>query len=69
LQIDQAERAYDLNKAAQLKYGKLENLQRDREAKEAQLLEMQADGTRLTAGTSHGSGYCRNCGEVDRHPR
>jgi ATP-dependent Clp protease ATP-binding subunit ClpB len=47
LQIDQAERAYDLNKAAQLKYGKLENLQRDREAKEAQLLEMQADGTAL----------------------
>lgn len=47
LQIDQAERAYDLNKAAQLKYGKLESLQRDREAKEAQLLEMQADGTAL----------------------
>lgn len=47
LQIDQAERAYDLNKAAQLKYGKLENLQRDREAKEAQLLEIQADGTAL----------------------
>jgi ATP-dependent Clp protease ATP-binding subunit ClpB len=30
VQIDQAERAYDLNKAAQLKYGKLEALQRER---------------------------------------
>jgi ATP-dependent Clp protease ATP-binding subunit ClpB len=47
LQIEQAERAYDLNKAAQLKYGKLENLQRDREAKEGQLLELQALGTAL----------------------
>ena len=46
-QIDQAERAYDLNKAAQLKYGRLENLQRDREAKEAQLLKIQAGGTAL----------------------
>jgi ATP-dependent Clp protease ATP-binding subunit ClpB len=46
-QIDQAERAYDLNKAAQLKYGKLENLQHDREAKEGQLLELQALGTAL----------------------
>jgi len=47
VQIEQAERAYDLNKAAQLKYGRLENLQHDREAKESQLLEMQARGTAL----------------------
>jgi ATP-dependent Clp protease ATP-binding subunit ClpB len=47
LQIDQAERAYDLNKAAQLKYGRLETIQRDREAKEGQLLEVQAGGTAL----------------------
>ncbi|HYW21150.1 MAG TPA: ATP-dependent chaperone ClpB [Nodularia sp. (in: cyanobacteria)] len=47
VQIEQAERAYDLNTAAQLKYGKLEGVQRDREAKEAQLLEIQNQGTTL----------------------
>ncbi|MEA5516423.1 ATP-dependent chaperone ClpB [Nodularia sp. UHCC 0506] len=47
VQIEQAERAYDLNTAAQLKYGKLEGVQRDREAKEAQLLEIQNQGSTL----------------------
>ncbi|MDK3155112.1 ATP-dependent chaperone ClpB [Kamptonema cortianum] len=47
VQIEQAERAYDLNKAAQLKYGKLEAKEREREAKEAQLLELQSQGTAL----------------------
>ncbi|HBE57861.1 MAG TPA: ATP-dependent chaperone ClpB, partial [Cyanobacteria bacterium UBA11366] len=47
VQIEQAERAYDLNKAAQLKYGRLESVQRDREAKEALMLELQAGGTAL----------------------
>ncbi len=47
VQIEQAERAYDLNKAAQLKYGQLEGLQRDREAKESMLLEIQARGSTL----------------------
>ncbi|MGF1568896.1 MAG: ATP-dependent chaperone ClpB [Nodosilinea sp.] len=47
LQIEQAERAYDLNKAAQLKYGKLEAVQRERETKEAHLLEVQAQGMTL----------------------
>ena len=47
LKIEQAERAYDLNKAAQLKYGQLELLQRDREAKESLMLEMQSQGTAL----------------------
>ncbi|HEY9612559.1 ATP-dependent chaperone ClpB [Allocoleopsis sp.] len=48
VQIEQAERAYDLNKAAQLKYGKLETLQRDRESKEGMLLELQAEGRALS---------------------
>src|SRR5919202_2570337 len=48
VQIEQAERAYDLNKAAQLKYGKLETLQRDRDAKESMLLELQAEGRALS---------------------
>lgn len=47
VQIEQAERAYDLNKAAQLKYGQLEGVQRDREAKESLLLEIQARGSTL----------------------
>jgi ATP-dependent Clp protease ATP-binding subunit ClpB len=46
-QIDQAERAYDLNKAAQLKYGRLEAVQQEREALEAQLAEIQDQGTTL----------------------
>ncbi|MCT7968313.1 ATP-dependent chaperone ClpB [Laspinema sp. D1] len=47
VEIEKAERNYDLNKAAQLKYGKLEVLQRDREAKEAELLKLQASGSTL----------------------
>ncbi|NRB08769.1 MAG: ATP-dependent chaperone ClpB [Richelia sp.] len=47
VQIEQAERAYDLNKAAQLKYGKLEGVQHDREAKETELLRIQSQGTTL----------------------
>jgi ATP-dependent Clp protease ATP-binding subunit ClpB len=47
VQIEQAERAYDLNTAAQLKYGKLEAVQRDREAQEALLLEVQSRGSTL----------------------
>jgi len=47
VQIEQAERAYDLNTAAQLKYGKLEAVQRDREAQEAKLLEVQSRGSTL----------------------
>ena len=47
VQIEQAERAYDLNKAAQLKYGKLEGLQRDLEAKETKLIDIQSQGEAL----------------------
>jgi ATP-dependent Clp protease ATP-binding subunit ClpB len=47
VQIEQAERAYDLNKAAQLKYGKLEGVQRDRETKETQLIDLQSAGSTL----------------------
>jgi ATP-dependent Clp protease ATP-binding subunit ClpB len=47
LQVERAERDYDLNKAAQLKYGKLEVLQREIEAKESKLLEIQSQGTTL----------------------
>jgi ATP-dependent Clp protease ATP-binding subunit ClpB len=47
VKIERAERNYDLNTAAQLKYGRLELLQRDREAKEAELLKLQSQGAAL----------------------
>ncbi len=47
VQVEQAEREYDLEKAAQLKYGQLEGLQRQREDKEGKLLEMQSQGRAL----------------------
>ncbi|NBD33154.1 MAG: ATP-dependent chaperone ClpB [Cyanobacteria bacterium] len=47
VQVEQAEREYDLEKAAQLKYGQLEGLQRQREDKEGKLLEMQSQGRTL----------------------
>jgi ATP-dependent Clp protease ATP-binding subunit ClpB len=47
VQIDQAEREYDLNTAAQLKYGRLEAVQHEMEAAESKLLEMQNQGSTL----------------------
>ncbi|MEO0533553.1 MAG: ATP-dependent chaperone ClpB [Cyanobacteria bacterium P01_A01_bin.123] len=47
IEIQQAERDYDLNRAAELKYGKLTDLQRSLEKSEAQLLETQTSGKTL----------------------
>jgi len=47
LELDKAERAFDHEKAAQLKYGRLETLQRDLEAKETKLIDLQSEGTTL----------------------
>ncbi|MEM9164484.1 MAG: ATP-dependent chaperone ClpB, partial [Cyanobacteria bacterium P01_F01_bin.4] len=47
VQVEQAERAYDLNRAAQLKYGRLEAVQREQEILEAKLQEVQAKGSTL----------------------
>ena len=47
LQVEQAERAYDLNRAAQLKYGRLEGIQRVLEEKESKLLDIQSKGAAL----------------------
>jgi len=46
-QIDKAERDYDLNTAAQLKYGRLEAVHRDLEEKEASLVEIQKQSSSL----------------------
>jgi ATP-dependent Clp protease ATP-binding subunit ClpB len=46
-QIDKAERDYDLNTAAQLKYGKLETVHRDLEEREASLVETQKQASSL----------------------
>ncbi|MEN9228151.1 MAG: ATP-dependent chaperone ClpB [Gloeomargarita sp. SZTDM-1c_bins_89] len=47
VQIEQAERNYDLNRAAQLKYGRLEALHQELEAKEAALAEIQSRSSTL----------------------
>ena len=47
LQVEQAERVGDLNKAAQLKYGRLRVLEEKLAAKESKLLEIQSTGTAL----------------------
>ena len=45
--LDKAERDFDYNKAAELKFGTLEEIQRDLKTKEARLLELQDRGTTL----------------------
>ncbi|MEB3273495.1 MAG: ATP-dependent chaperone ClpB [Prochlorothrix sp.] len=45
--IDQAERDADLNKAAQLKYGRMATLEQEKADKEAELLAMQDSGQTL----------------------
>jgi ATP-dependent Clp protease ATP-binding subunit ClpB len=47
VEIQQAERDYDLNKAAELKYGKLADLQRQLEIAEVNLQEAQTSGRSL----------------------
>ncbi|MGB3291819.1 MAG: ATP-dependent chaperone ClpB [Phormidesmis sp.] len=47
VEIEQAERGYDLNKAAELKYGKLTELQKRLSAAEAALSETQVSGKTL----------------------
>ncbi|MUH01054.1 ATP-dependent chaperone ClpB [Scytonema sp. UIC 10036] len=47
LEIQQAERNYDLNRAAELKYGKLTSLHRDLEAAESELAHAQRSGKSL----------------------
>jgi len=47
VQVEQAERAYDLNTAAQLKYGELDSMQQRRQAQEERLLKLQAEGRTL----------------------
>ncbi|MGK7924084.1 MAG: ATP-dependent chaperone ClpB [Spirulina sp.] len=47
LEIQQAERAYDLNRAAELRYGKLTDLQRQIKDTESQLSDIQTSGKSL----------------------
>ncbi|MEL6247182.1 MAG: AAA family ATPase, partial [Cyanobacteria bacterium J06627_15] len=47
IEIQQAERDYDLNRAAELKYGKLTDLQRELAASEARLADAQTTGKSL----------------------
>jgi hypothetical protein len=50
IEIQQAERNYDLNRAAELKYGKMEELKKKLKAIEAQLENTQISGKTLLAG-------------------
>jgi ATP-dependent Clp protease ATP-binding subunit ClpB len=47
IEIEKAEREYNLNKAAQLKYGRMEKLQSDLDEQEAKLLALQEKGSTL----------------------
>jgi ATP-dependent Clp protease ATP-binding subunit ClpB len=47
VEIPEAERAYDLNRVAQLRYGKLTKLQHDLEDTEAELVQTQTSGRSL----------------------
>ncbi|MEO0435150.1 MAG: ATP-dependent chaperone ClpB [Cyanobacteria bacterium J06656_5] len=47
VQVEQAERAYDLNRAAQIKYGRLEAVQQELEILDAELQTMQDKGSTL----------------------
>ena len=47
VEIQQAERDYDLNRAAELKYGKLAELQKSLQAAESQLIDTQTSGKSL----------------------
>ncbi|MGF1520602.1 MAG: ATP-dependent chaperone ClpB [Nodosilinea sp.] len=47
IEVQQSERDYDLNRAAELKYGKLTDLQRQLEAAEAHLADTQTTGKTL----------------------
>ncbi len=47
LEVEKAERAYDLNRAAELKYDKLAALERERDALQEKIAEFQSDGRSL----------------------
>lgn len=47
LQIEQAEQKYDLNRAAELKYGRLMELERQIQEQEAHLAKLQTNGEPL----------------------
>ncbi len=47
LQVEQAQRDGDFTKAGELQYGKLPGIQRDLEAKETKLIDIQSQGTTL----------------------
>ncbi|MEL6331226.1 MAG: ATP-dependent chaperone ClpB [Cyanobacteria bacterium J06554_1] len=47
VQVEQAERAYDLNRAAQIKYGRLEAVQQELEILDTELQTMQDKGSTL----------------------
>ena len=67
-EIEKAERAYDLNKAAEYKYGKLPELQKQL-AEEEQIAEKEPVlGDKPSARQGHGGGDREDRGPLDGHP-
>jgi ATP-dependent Clp protease ATP-binding subunit ClpB len=65
--IEEAERAYDLNRAAQLRYGTLADLERRLAAEEAQLATKQGRPAAVTGG-GHRRRDCGDRVRLDRDP-
>ena len=63
--IEQAEREYDLNRAAELKYGKLAQLERQLAEEEKRIQEQGS--MQLDQGRSRRGRYCGGGGALDRH--
>jgi ATP-dependent Clp protease ATP-binding subunit ClpB len=67
IEVQQAERDYDLNRAAELKYGKLTELQRQLETAETQLTATQTTGKTLLREEVTEEDIAENHLQVDRH--
>jgi ATP-dependent Clp protease ATP-binding subunit ClpB len=69
IEIQQAERNYDLNRAAELKYGKLTDLQRQLEDAEQNSGKRPDHWPIPIAGRGHRRRHRRDHLQMDRHPR
>ena len=67
VEIEKAERAYDLNKVAELKYGRLAELERELAAEEAKIGK-RAGREPAHEGRGRRGGHRRGGGALDRHP-
>ncbi len=57
---------YDLNRAAELRHGRIPQLQKELEAMEDELGKGKKTGITIASPGSDGGGNCLDCGKVDR---